>query len=464
MEKIKRKTVNLTQGNLWKVLLLYSLPLFGSAFVQQLYSLVDLLVVGNFAAEGALAVDAIGNASIVVYILLAFAFGANGGCSVVVARYFGAGDNKKVRETVTTSLIAYSVLCVVLMIFGFSLGTLLLRALDVHDIYFDDCLVYLNVFIGSLPFVFVYNLGCGVCSALGDSKSPFLFLVVSSVLNIILDLAFVWGLHWDVAGAAWATFLSQTISCLLTVFVVIGKLKSVRSDEKPKIFDGALLKELTVTSVPIIMQQCFVSVGNFFVNRSINGLDETGDAITGFTTAFKVITMCTMSVVAMSNGFSNFASQNKSAKEYGRIKKGFWIMMLYTAMISLLFLIVFVSCPEFLTRLFIQSEKLTGAAMDYSVLFLTIVSCFLPVVGVKIVADSAVRGCGGNLGFAVSTFADLILRVALVYILIACGWGFSSVCWAWAIGWIVGTAVGCAFWMFMHRKLTKEEKAACDGC
>ena len=453
---IKKKTVNLTHGNLWKVLLMYSLPLFGSAFVQQMYSLVDLLVVGNFANEGALAVDAIGNATVVINVLFAFAFGANGGCSVAVARHFGENDFKRVRETVNTAVVSYSVLCGVVMVVGFSLGGVLLTGLGVHGVYFKDCLDYLYIFVGSLPFVFIYNLGCGVCSALGDSKTPFIFLVISSVLNIGLDFAFVYGLHMDVAGAASATFISQAVSSVLTAVVVLGKLRSVKSQEKPKLFDKTLLKELTVTSVPIILQQSFVSVGNFFVNRCINGIDDTGDAITGFTTAFKVIVMCTMSIVAMTNGFSNFASQNRAAGEYGRIKKGFWIMTLYMQIVCAVFLVIFVSCPQFLTQVFIQAEKLTDAAMSYSVMFLTIVSCFMPVVGVKIMADGAVRGCGGNIGFTVSTFTDLILRVALVYILVAAGWGFSGVCWAWAIGWSVGAVVAFAFWVFMLKKFPKQ--------
>ena len=170
--------LNLTSGSVWKTLLLYSLPLFGSALVQQLYSLVDLLVVGNFAQEGALAVDAIGNATVVVNVLLSFALGANAGCAVIVAKYAGAKNNKKLRETVNTALISFSVLCAVIMAFGFGFGNLSLKALSVHGAYFGDCLDYLYIYVGSLPFIFLYNLGCGICSALGDSKTPFIFLVI----------------------------------------------------------------------------------------------------------------------------------------------------------------------------------------------------------------------------------------------------------------------------------------------
>ncbi len=444
------KTVNLTSGGVWKRLLAYCLPLFGSAIIQQFYSLVDLVVVGNFAKEGALAVDAIGNATVIINVLLAFALGANGGCSVIVAKHFGENDNKRVRETVNTALISFSVLCAVIMGAGFGLGKPLLKGLSVHGSYFGDCLAYLYIYAGSLPFVFLYNLGCGICSALGDSKTPFIFLVISSLLNIGLDFLFVCVFHLDVAGAAWATFISQAISCTLTVIVLFFKLKSIKTEEKPKIFDKKLFRDLTVTSVPIILQQSFISLGNFFVSKRINMLGE--DATTGFTTAFKLICMSNMGVSALTNGLSNFVSQNKAAGEFARIKKGYLAVTCYALITSLLFLAVFVSCPEFLTKLFIQKDKLTEEAMRCSVSFIVIVSCFLPVICVKIVADGAVRGSGGNLGFTISTFIDLILRVALVYILTGAGKGFDGVCWAWGIGWSISTLFALAFLFATFRK------------
>lgn len=455
------RNVDLTKGNVWKLLFLYSMPLFGSALVQQVYSLVDLLVVGNFAAEGALAVDAVGVATVVINILLAFALGANGGSSVVVARHLGEKDNRKVRETVNTALIAVLVMCAALMVLGFALGNLSLKALNAADEYYGDCLIYLYIYTGSLPFVFLYNLGCGICSALGDSKTPFIFLIVSSVLNIGLDLLFVCVFHWDVAGAAWATFISQTICCFLTLIILLKKVKAIRSEEKPLKFNRRLLKELVVCSVPIILQQSFVSVGNFFVNGRINDARINGmgvDATTGFTTAFKFIVMSTMSVTNMTNGFSNFASQNQAAGHYDRIKKGYWAILCYTMIVTLIFVAVFASCPEFLTRIFIQKEKLTEEALSCSVQYLTIVSCFLPVVCVKIVSDGAVRGCGGNLGFTISTFTDLVLRVILVYILTSLNWGFSGICWAWALGWSISMFIAIAFWILRVKRCLKVPK------
>ncbi len=439
---------------MWKILLMYSLPLFGSAMIQQMYSLADLLIVGNFAADGQAALTSIGEATTIVNILLAFAFGANGGCAVIVAKHFGARDNAGVRESVNTALIAFSVLCAVVMTVGLSCARLFLKAMSVQEAFVHDSLLYLNIYTGSLPFVFLYNLCCGISSALGDSKTPFIFLVFSSVLNVGLDFALICGANMDVAGAAWATFISQALACVLTAIVIFRKLLTLPCDRRAKKFDASILKDLIFTSIPIIMQQAFVSVGNMFVLKRINSLDDYGNAAAGFTAAFKLISMANMGVASMTNGLANFASQNKAAGEYSRIKLGFFAVLVYACATSVIFGVIFITAAKPLTEIFIDNPS--PEAVRDSVKFLTIVSCFLPVVCTKIVADGAVRGCGGNFGFAVSTFTDLLLRIIFVYILTDAGMGFNGVCWAWAIGWSISCGVAVIF--YLNIKCLKKPK------
>ena len=443
-----KKIVDLTKGNVWKVLLLYSLPLLGSAIVQQAYSLVDLLVVGNFASNGQTALTAVGEASTMVSILLAFAFGCEGGCSVIVAKYFGAKNNLKVKETVNTSIITFSVMCVAVMALGFGLAVPSMHLLDVTDpAVMSDSLTYLYIYTGSMPFVFLYNVGCGICTALGDSKTPFLFLVFSSVVNIGLDFLFVLVLQWEVAGAAWATFISQALSCILTGAVLIGKLKYITSEGKPRLFNRTICKDLLLTSVPIILQNSFVSVGNFFVQKRINMISL--DAAAGFTTGFKLVQIANVGVGHMNGGWANYCSQNKAAGEYRRIRQGYLAILTYCMSVSLIFLILCETIPYHLTMLFINPESITQEAIESSMLFMRIVAAFLPAVCVKIVSDGAVRGCGGNLGFTISTFTDLFLRVAFVYVLVGIGMGFSGVCWAWAIGWTMGMFIAVTFYVLI---------------
>lgn len=438
-----KKSVNLIEGNIWKVLLKYTLPLFGCAIVQQLYSFVDLLIVGNYAQNGAYAVNAIGNAMTIVSILMGVALGTNSGCSVVVARHIGEKNNKCVLETVFTSLIAFSILCIAVMCVGFGCANLFLQVLAVDKVYSADCLSYLLIFTGSMPFVFLYNMGCGICSAMGDSKTPFIFLIISSLLNIVLDFVFVCALHLDVAGAAWATFVSQAISSVLTVFVVVKKLRKLEYDKKPKLFSKAEFKELIKASLPVIFQQCFISVGSLFVVKRINMISI--DATTGFTTASKIQTICIMATAQMANGLANFASQNLAAEKYDRIKKGTIAIIAYTAAVCAFFVLLFEVLPEALTRFFINADDLTPDALYNSVIYMRIVSPFLFIVTVKMVFDACVRGCGGNVGFAISTFSDLIARIVLVYAMVG-SMGFDGVCWAWNISWFIGMAVATFFY------------------
>lgn len=423
--------------------------------VQQAYSLVDLLVVGNFAADGQIALTAVGESTIVVNILLAFALGCNGGCSVIIARFFGAKENKRVRETVNTALVSFSVMCAALMIAGFSLAIPSMYALSVKEgAVMDNALTYLYIFTGSLPFVFLYNIGCGICSALGDSKMPFFFLLFSSVVNVGLDLLFVGVFHWDVAGAAWATFISQALSCVPTCFVLIKKLKGITYEGKASIFDKSICKSLFITSIPVILQNSFVSVGNLFVQKRINLLsaDGTFSEAAGFTTAFKLVQIANVGVGTMTGGLANFCSQNRAAGEYNRIKQGYFAVLCYAMITSLMFVLLCECLPRQLTMVFIDNP--TERAIECSILFLRIVSAFLPTVCIKIVSDGAVRGCGGNLGFTISTFTDLIIRVVMVYVLVN-PLGFAGVGWAWAIGWAVSMFVAIGFLVAQLRKVKK---------
>ena len=268
----------------------------------------------------------------------------------------------------------------------------------------------------------------------------------------------MWGLRWDVAGAAWATFISQACATALTVAVLVRKLSSIKSEQRPARFNRAICKDLTVASLPIILQNSFVSFGNFFIVKRINLISE--DAAAGFTTAFKLLQIGIVGMLTMTNGHANFCSQNRAAGEYGRIRKGYLAMLSYAMCVCVVFLVLCEVIPHQLTRVFMNN--LTDAAEQYSVQFLRIVPLFMPVACVKIVSDGTVRGCGGNIGFTVSTFTDLILRVAFVYALVG-SLGFAGVAWAWAIGWGVSTCVSVCFYLFIPCLRRKKPAPLTEG-
>lgn len=434
---------DLTAGTPWKILLKYILPLFGSAVFQQLYTLADTVIAGRFAGQTAL--TAIGASNAIVNILMAIALGANAGCAVLASRYFGAKDNRKVKSVVFTALIAFSVLSGVLLVAGVLSCRAILSALNTPSWAMTGSVTYLNIYYFGLPFLILYNLGTGIFSALGDSKTPFIFLVISSVTNIVLDYFMVQ--PWGVAGVAWATFIAQGAAFVLTLVFVLKRTFRLHSEEKPAVFSFSLLKFLILLAVPVILQNSFVSVGNLIIQVKINEFANIqGEGITsGFTAGFKLLVFCTTCFCTCANGLTNYVSQNFGAHRFKRIKEGFRATLVISTIMTAVFFLASFLFAEPLVRLFMPGDEDIALALSTGAEYIRIASPFFFAVNVKVVADGTVRGCNGNVGFMVSTFTDLILRVAFVFILTPF-LGFAGVGWAWAVGWTLGTAVALGFY------------------
>lgn len=300
---------DLTSGKPSSVLWKFCLPLFGSIIFQQLYNIADSFVAGKFIGNDALA--AVGNSYEITLIFIAFAFGCNIGCSVVVSNFFGAKKYGEMKTSVYTSLIAGGVLCGVLMLFGSIFCGGLLRLINTPENIFADSKLYLDIYIYGLPFVFFYNIATGIFSALGDSKTPFVFLACSSVANIGMDILFVAAFKMGVAGVAWATFLCQGVSCVLAVLFVVLRLKKIGAGEKTKLFSFAILGKVAVIAVPSILQQSFISVGNIVIQSVINTFGS--EVMAGYSAAVKLNNMVVTSLTTLGNGISNYTAQNMGA-------------------------------------------------------------------------------------------------------------------------------------------------------
>ncbi len=275
---------DLTTGEPKKVLWAFCLPMFGSIVFQQLYNIADSLVAGKFIGENALA--AVGNSYNITLIFIAFAFGCNIGCSVIVSQLFGARDFRRMKTAVHTSLIASGVLCAVLMVVGLLSAETLLNLMRTQPEVLADSLLYLRIYLFGLPFLFFYNIATGIFSALGDSKTPFLFLAFSSSANILVDILFVKGFSMGIAGVAWATFLCQGISCIFSVLLVLRRLQTLKTEGAIPLFSGQLLGKIAVIAVPSILQQSFISVGNMMIQGCINDFGVSVAA--GYSAAVKL--------------------------------------------------------------------------------------------------------------------------------------------------------------------------------
>ena len=431
--------VDLTVGKPEKVLWRFCLPLFGSIIFQQLYNIADSFVAGKFIGEKALA--AVGNSYEITLIFIAIAFGCNIGCSVIVSQLFGARNFRELKTAVYTTLISCAAVCAALMIFGVLFCGNMLEIIHTPKSIFADSKLYLDIYIYGLPFVFFYNVSTGIFSALGDSKTPFVFLAASSTANIAADIFFVTVLEMGVDGVAWATFICQGISCILAVFVVIKRLFGIKTAEKPDVFSWRLLLKMGKIAIPSILQQSFISVGNIVLQSIINTFGS--GVIAGYSAAVKLNNLVTTALLTIGNGISNYSAQNLGADKYDRIIKGFRagvkiILCLLLPIVALYFF----ACGG-LIKLFIDSP--TASALATGKIFLRIVSPFYIVIAFKFVSDGILRGMGRMEMFMASTFTDLILRIVLAYVL-SKPFGSVGIWSSWPAGWIIATAMSYIFY------------------
>ena len=433
----KDLTVGKPETVLWK----FCIPLFGSVIFQQLYNIADSLVAGKFIGENALA--AVGNSYEITLIFIAFAFGCNIGCSVIVSQFFGAKRYVDVKTSVHTAMISSAVLCAVLMLFGLLCGDSMLALIRTPNEIWADSSLYLRIYVLGLPFLFFYNIATGIFSALGDSKTPFIFLAFSSTANILVDILFVAVFQMGVAGVAWATFLCQGISCMLAVIVVFRRLSKIASKEESALFSLEILKKIAVIAIPSILQQSFISVGNIIIQSVINGFGP--GVIAGYAAAIKLNNLVITSFTTLGNGISNYTAQNLGAGILSRIKEGFRAGVKMVWAICVPIVALYLLAAPVLVRFFMNEPS--ELALTSGVKFLYIVAPFYFIISIKLTADGILRGAGLMKAFMISTFTDLILRVALA-IIFAGRFGYIGIWCAWPIGWSVAT---CMSVFFYHR-------------
>lgn len=439
---------DLTIGEPKKVLWQFCLPLFGSIIFQQLYNIADSLVAGKFIGENALA--AVGNSYEITLIFIAFAFGCNMGCSVITSQLFGAKDYRRLKTAVSTACLFSAVVCGALMLIGILGCAPLLRLIRTPEELLADSKLYLDIYVWGLPFVFFYNIATGIFSALGDSKTPFYFLAVSSTSNIAVDILFVKAFHMGVAGVAWATFLCQGVSCILVVLTIYMRLKKIPCDKKPALFDAGLLKKIVIIAVPSILQQSFISIGNILIQSVINGFGAS--VMAGYSAAIKLNNLVITSFTTIGNGISNFAAQNLGAGKYSRLKDGFKAGIKMVWCLCVPFCALYIFLGKYLLLLFM--EKGSTAAILTGQQILWILSPFYFVVSAKLIADGILRGISAMRQFMAATFTDLMLRVVLAFFLSDLTQSAVGIWCAWPVGWTIATAISLFFYQKACRKLS----------
>lgn len=438
---------DLTVGKPFTVVWKFCLPLFGSIIFQQLYNLADSFVAGKFIGNDALA--AVGNSYEITLIFIAFAFGCNIGCSVITSQLFGAKRFREMKTAVYTTLIAGGVLCAILMLIGLFFCDGLLELINTPSNIFSDSKLYLDIYVLGLPFVFYYNIASGIFSALGDSKTPFIFLACSSISNIGGDILFVAGFEMGVAGVAWATFICQGISCLLAILVIFKRFSKIKTEQKAAVFSFNLLKKISAVAIPSILQQSFISVGNIIIQGVINGFGS--GVIAGYSAAIKLNNLVITSFTTLGNGISNYTAQNLGAKKYDRIKDGLLSGIKLTWMLCIPLVTIYLLATRSIVYIFLDNP--TGDAMSTGVQILHILAPFYFLAAIKLISDGVLRGAGKMNAFMIATFTDLLLRVVLAVILSGTALKSTGIWISWPIGWSIATVISVVFCLNYIKKI-----------
>ncbi len=448
---------DLTVGSPAKSLIKFSLPLIIATIFQQLYNLADSIIAGNVLGVDALSATSVSFPVTMVYV--AIALGGSAGASVVIARHMGAKEYSKMKTAVFTAMTMTLVLSAVLMLMGELLCNPILRALNTEEKIFDSSASYLKIYTFGVAFVLLYNAATAAFTAMGDSRTPLILLIFSSVLNVALDLIFTVdsvGIRLDVDGLAWATFIAQGLACIASLIWLFIRLRKIRhSADEPRVRPFSLPIALSICriAIPSVVQQLFIPVGQMFVQSIINGFGSA--VIAGYNSAVKINTLCIACNNMMSNAVSSFTAQNLGADKPERVRKGLRSAVLIVAVMDIFFIIISLSLSRYLIGLFAdnsdaQFEAMVAAGKQ----FLVITSPFYIVIGVKLVLDGTLRGSGKMLLFMIGTVTDLVIRVIFSFAL-SPSLGFLGICWSYPIGWALGISATIACFIIAFKQVRR---------
>ena len=439
---------DLTEGKPSKILWSFSIPMLLSVVFQQLYNIVDSIVAGKFV--GAQALAAVGASYPITMIFMAIATGANVGAAVIISQLFGAKNFEKLKTSVFTSIISMTVLAAILTIFGIVFCSGMLKMLSTPENIFSDSMTYLNIYIGGLIFLFLYNICTGIFTAMGDSKTPLYFLIMSSVGNIILDLVFVIVFNMGVAGVGWATFIAQGISSLLAFAVLLKRVHGIKSGTYKK-FSIRMLGHISRIAIPSILQQSFVSVGNLFIQSRVNSFGS--DAVAGSATGLNFEYFTYFTISAFVQAAVTFTSQNYGARNFKRCKKIFVYSMISSVVICGLMSAIFVVWRDFFAEIYTTDK----AVLEYASIRMVHVLLFECLASSYEIGGAALRGLGYSMTPAVLTvLGSCVFRLIWIYTVFNKFRSFEMLMNVYPVSWIItGIAVLIAY-AIVRKKLFKE--------
>lgn len=421
----------MTKGNIWKLLIIFSIPLILGNLLQQMYNTADSIIVGNFVGSNGLA--AVGSGTALINLIIAFSQGAAVGAGVIVSQNLGARDKQKTKLAVHTAMCIAIILGVILSAIGVIFSRDLLVWMKTPKSVLKDSVLYLQIYCGGLIFNVIYNMATGILNAAGNSKRPLIYLAIASVTNIILDLVFIKALKWGVKGAAIATDISQVLSCVLAV----GYLLRVNSDYKLIVKElkihGNTAKQIIRVGLPTAIQNMVISFSNVLVQSSVNSYGAT--AMAGYAAYLKIDGFNILPVLSISMAVTTFTGQNVGAKKPDRIKKGMWTALIMGVVYTVIIGVVILLTSHTVLGLFTKDNEV----ITYGQLAMKYFCPFYFLLGILNILAGTVRGAGkGVPPMLILLFSMCIFRILWIKIALPFYSTIDGVFILYPISWFVG--------------------------
>ena len=421
----------MTKGNIWKLLIIFSIPLILGNLLQQMYNTADSIIVGNFVGSNGLA--AVGSGTALINLIIAFSQGAAVGAGVIVSQNLGARDKQKTKLAVHTAMCIAIILGVILSAIGVIFSRDLLIWMKTPKSVLKDSVLYLQIYCGGLIFNVIYNMATGILNAAGNSKRPLIYLAIASVTNIILDLVFIKELKWGVKGAAIATDISQALSCVLAV----GYLLRVNSDYKLIVKElkihGNTAKQIIRVGLPTAIQNMVISFSNVLVQSSVNSYGAT--AMAGYAAYLKIDGFNILPVLSISMAVTTFTGQNVGAKKPDRVKKGMWNALIMGVVYTVIIGVVILLTSHTVLGLFTKDNEV----ITYGQLAMKYFCPFYFLLGILNILAGTVRGAGkGVPPMLILLFSMCIFRILWIKIALPFYSTIDGVFILYPISWFVG--------------------------
>ena len=407
-----RMNVDLMHGPIFKSLVLFMLPILVSSLFQQLYNTVDTMIVGNVLGDTALA--AINSCGTIYELLVGFGLGIGNGLAIVAARAYGAQDEDLLKKTVAGSLVIGLIASLVITAAGFFGLRPLLELLDTPAEILEDAYGYIIVIDLGVLVMFAYNLCAGLLRAIGNSVMPLVFLLISSALNVVLDLWFIAELGMGVKGAAVATVLAQGVSVVLCVLYVAARVRILLPERRHFAVSGKLYWDLFSQSISMGLMSSIVSAGSVVLQYGINGLGTL--TIAGHTAARKLFAFTDMPLIAMANAASTFVSQNYGARQPQRIRRGMREVWIYSVVVTVASVLLMNVGAEWMVRL--VSGSVEPVVLENGARYLRWNAPFYAVLGVLLSTRYALQSLGEKILPLFSSVIELVGKILFVLVFI----------------------------------------------